>query len=72
MAVSLVIAFNVANSSYSDITVPRKKRKGIKRWAQHGEKKIKVPVLSSIFTSTDDSYKDEIRRNWTSGSFDEL
>ena len=73
MAVALVIAFNVANSSYSDITVPRKKRKGIRRWAQHGEKKIKVPVLSSIFTSTgDNSYKDEIRRNWTSGSFDEL
>ena len=73
MAVALVIAFNVANSSYSDITVPRKKRKGIRRWAQHGEKKIKVPVLSSIFTSTEDeSYKDEIRRNWTSGSFDEL
>ncbi len=73
MAVSLVIAFNVANSSYSDITVPRKKRKGIRRWAQHGEKKIKVPGLSSIFTSTeDDSYKEEIRRNWTSGSFDEL
>ena len=73
MAVSLVIAFSVANSSYSDITVPRKKRKGIRRWAQHGEKKIKVPGLSSIFTSTEDnSYKDEIRRNWTSGSFDEL
>jgi hypothetical protein len=73
MAVSLVIAFNVANSSYSDITVPRKKRRGIRRWAQHGEKKIKVPGLSSIFTSTeDDSYKEEIRRNWTSGSFDEL
>ena len=73
MAVSLVIAFNVANSSYSDITVPRKKRRGIRRWAQHGEKKIKVPVLSSIFTSTeDDSYKEEIRRNWTSGSLDEL
>ena len=73
MAVSLVIAFSVANSSYSDITVPRKKRKGIRRWAQHGEKKIKVPVLSSIFTSTeDDSYKEEIRRNWTSGSLDEL
>ena len=73
MAVALVIAFNVANSSYSDITVPRKKRKGIRRWAQHGEKKINVPVLSSIFTSTgDNSYKDEIRRNWTSGSFDEL
>ena len=73
MAVALVIAFNVANSSYSDITVPRKKRRGIRRWAQHGEKKIKVPVLSSIFTSTgDNSYKDEIRRNWTSGSFDEL
>ena len=73
MAVSLVIAFSVANSSYSDITVPRKKRKGIRRWAQHGEKKIKVPGLSSIFTSTEDSsYKDEIRRNWTSGSLDEL
>ena len=73
MAVALVIAFNIANSSYSDITVPRKKRKGIRRWAQHGEKKIKVPVLSSIFTSTeDDSYKEEIRRNWTSGSLDEL
>ena len=73
MAVSLVIAFNVANSSYSDITVPRKKRRGIRRWAHHGEKKIKVPGLSSIFTSTeDDSYKEEIRRNWTSGSFDEL
>ena len=73
MAVSLVIAFSVANSSYSDITVPRKKRRGIRRWAQHGEKKIKVPGLSSIFTSTeDDSYKEEIRRNWTSGSFDEL
>ena len=73
MAVALVIAFNVANSSYSDITVPRKKRRGIRRWAQHGEKKIKVPVLSSIFTSTvDDSYKDEIRRNWTSGSLKEL
>ena len=73
MAVALVIAFNIANSSYSDITVPRKKRRGIRRWAQHGEKKIKVPVLSSIFTSKkDDSYKDEIRRNWTSGSFDEL
>ena len=73
MAVALVIAFNVANSSYSDITVPIKKRRGIRRWAQHGEKKIKVPVLSSIFTSTeDDSYKEEIRRNWTSGSFDEL
>jgi len=73
MAVALVIAFNIANSSYSDITVPRKKRKGIRRWAQHGEKKIKVPGLSSIFTSTeDDSYKEEIRRNWTSGSFDEL
>jgi hypothetical protein len=73
MAVALVIAFNIANSSYSDITVPRKKRKGIRRWAQHGEKKIKVPVLSSIFTSSDeDSYKEEIRRNWTSGSLDEL
>ena len=73
MAVALVIAFNIANSSYSDITVPRKKRRGIRRWAQHGEKKIKVPVLSSIFTSTEDnSYKDEIRRNWTSGSLDEL
>ena len=73
MAVSLVIAFSVANSSYSDITVPRKKRRGIRRWAQHGEKKIKVPGLSSIFTSTEDnSYKDEIRRNWTSGSLDEL
>ena len=73
MAVSLVIAFNVANSSYSDITVPRKKRRGIRRWAQHGEKKIKVPVLSSIFTSTEDeSYKEEIRRNWTSGSLNEL
>ena len=73
MAVALVIAFNIANSSYSDITVPRKKRKGIRRWAQHGEKKIKVPVLSSIFTSTEDeSYKEEIRRNWTSGSLDEL
>ena len=73
MAVALVIAFNVANSSYSDITVPRKKRRGIRRWAQHGEKKIKVPVLSSIFTSTeDDSYKEEIRRNWTSGSLKEL
>ena len=73
MAVALVIAFNVANSSYSDITVPIKKRRGIRRWAQHGEKKIKVPVLSSIFTSTiDDSYKDEIRRNWTSGSLKEL
>ena len=73
MAVALVIAFNIANSSYSDITVPRKKRKGIRRWAQHGEKKIKVPVLSSIFTSReDDSYKEEIRRNWTSGSLDEL
>ncbi len=73
MAVALVIAFNIANSSYSDITVPRKKRRGIRRWAQHGEKKIKVPVLSSIFTSTEDeSYKEEIRRNWTSGSLDEL
>ena len=73
MAVALVIAFNVANSSYSDITVPRKKRRGRRRWAQHGDKKIKVPVLSSIFTSTeDDSYKEEIRRNWTSGSLDEL
>ena len=73
MAVALVIAFNIANSSYSDITVPRKKRKGIRRWAQHGEKKIKVPVVSKIFTSSDeDSYKEEIRRNWTSGSLDEL
>ena len=74
MAVALVIAFNIANnSSYSDITVPRKKRKGIRRWAQHGEKKIKLPGLSKIFTSSDeDSYKEEIRRNWTSGSLDEL
>ncbi len=73
MAVALVIAFNIANSSYSDITVPRKKRKGIRRWAQHGEKKIKVPGVSKIFTSSDeDSYKEEIRRNWTSGSLDEL
>ena len=74
MAVALVIAFNIANSSYSDIPTMRKRNVSpIKRWAQHGEKKIKVPVLSSIFTSTeDDSYKEEIRRNWTSGSLDEL
>ena len=74
MAVALVIAFNIANSSYSDIPTMRKRNVSpIKRWAQHGEKKIKVPVLSSIFTSSDeDSYKEEIRRNWTSGSLDEL
>jgi len=73
MAVALVIAFNVAGSSNSNIPTTRRNISPIKRWAQHGEKKIKVPGFSKIFTSSDDdSYKEEIRRNWTSGSLDEL
>jgi len=74
MAVALVIAFNIVSSTNSNIPTMRKRNVSpIKRWAQHGEKKIKVPGFSKIFTSTeDDSYKDEIRRNWTSGSLEEL
>ena len=74
MAVSLVIAFNIVSSTNSNIPTMRKRNVSpIKRWAQHGEKKIKLPGFSKIFTSSDeDSYKEEIRRNWTSGSLDEL
>jgi len=68
MAVALVIAFNIANSSYSDITVPRKKRKGIRRWAQHGEKKVRNLKNKKIFKAKEakeDSQRNQLERNWT-------
>ena len=61
-----------SESSYSDIPIIRstvgeekKAKKVIKRWAQHGEKKVKNLKRKRIFKANDDSQRDQLERNWT-------
>ena len=60
-------------SSYSDIPIIRstyksaekKGKKVIRRWAQHGEKKVKNLKNKEIFKANEDSQRNQLERNWT-------
>ena len=59
-------------SSDSDIPIIRssigdekKGKKVIRRWAQHGEKKVRNLKNKKIFKAKDDSQRDQLERNWT-------